>query len=234
MQTVAVPRILDLHRVGGGDGVDAGGAEDRALHHVQLAVHLQDLGLCGRNTDALGVDLPAVLALILDVVDGKEGLDVVVPRILAVEEIVVDGYQRCLPVVGVDEIGMEVDVGEHLEDGAGEERKSLGVIIEAVQLISLEVILVVDEVVGTIVPACPEQTAVLMSPCDRNGEVGDEVHLAFELIGNGAVQRHNDTAVMTLAAHGMGQRTCYVGKTAAARKRIRFARAIKDFHIVTS
>ena len=118
MQTVAVPRILDLQRVGGGDGVDAGGAEDRALHHVELAVHLEDIALARGNTYALGVDFPTILTLILDVVDGEEALDVVIPGSVRIEQIVVYGYESGLPVVGVNDIGMEVDIGQHLEDRA--------------------------------------------------------------------------------------------------------------------
>ena len=162
--------------------------------------------------------------------DGEQRLDVVVPRVLGIEQIVVDRNKRRLPVVGMDEIGMEVDIGEHFQDRAREERITLGVIIEAVELVALEVILVIDEVVGAVVPSCPEQTAVLMSPRNRYGEVGDEVHLTLQLVGDRTVQRHNDAAVMTFAAYGMGQRTCHVGETAATRKRVGFTRAIKYFH----
>ncbi len=143
---------------------------------------------------------PTVFALILDVMDGEQRLDIVIPRVLGIEQIVVYGNQRCLPVVGVDEVGMEVDVGEHLEDRAREERIALGVVIEAVQLVALEIILVVDKIIGAVIPASPEETAVLVSPRNRNGEVGDEIHLAFQLIGDRAIKRHDDSAVMTLTA----------------------------------
>ena len=80
MQTPAVPRILDLGSVAGRYGGNAGRGLDSALHHVELAVHLEDVALACGDTYALGVDFPAVLTLILDVVDGEQALDVVIPR----------------------------------------------------------------------------------------------------------------------------------------------------------
>ena len=55
-----------------------------------------------------------VLTLILDVMDCKDVLDVVVPRILGVEEVVVCGHKGCLPVVCVDDVRMEIYVWQHL------------------------------------------------------------------------------------------------------------------------
>ena len=69
-----------------------------------------------------------------------------------------------------------------------------------------------------------------MAPGYGNGEVGDEIHLALQLVGDGAVQRHDDTAVMTFAAYGMGQGTCHICESAAARERVGFTRAVKYSH----
>ena len=220
VQTPAVPRILDLSRVARRYGRNTGRGLDGALHHVELAVHFEDVALARRNTDALGVDLPAILTLILDVVDGEQALDVVVPRSVRIEQIVINRNKRCLPVVGVDNIGMEVDIGQHLKDRAREERKALCVVIVTVKGAALEVILVVDEVVGAVIPARPEQTAVLMSPCNRDCKVGDEVQLVSEILRNGAVERNNDTAILTFSAKGMRKAAGYVCQTAAAAEGI--------------
>ena len=226
VQTPAVPRILDLRSVAWRNGGNAGRGLNSALHHIELAVHLENMALAGGDADALGVDFPAVLALILDVVDGEQALDVVVPGSVGIEQIVVHGNQSCLPVVGVDDVGMEVDVGQHLQNGAGEERKALGVVIVTVEGAALEVVFVVDEVVGAVVPASPEQAAVLVSPRDGHGEVGDEVHLILQILRDGAVERNNDAAVLSLSAQGMRKAARNVGKTAAAAEGIRLGSTV--------
>ena len=99
VQTPAVPRVFDLSRVARGNRGNAGRGLDSALHHIELAVHLEDVALARGDADAFGVDFPAVLALILDVVDGEQALDVVVPRSVRIEQIVVNGNERRLPVV---------------------------------------------------------------------------------------------------------------------------------------
>jgi hypothetical protein len=73
-----------------------------------------------------------------------------------------------------------------------------------------------------------------MSPRYGHGEVCDEVHLTLELVGDSTVQRHYYTAVVTFAAHGMGQRARYVCESAAARERVGFTRAVKYSHILSS
>ena len=103
-----------------------------------------------------------------------------------------------------------------------EERKSLGVVIVTVESAALEVILVVDEIIGAVIPARPEQSAVLMSPCYGNSEVGDEVELVLQILRDGAVERHYDAAILTLSAKGMRKAARYVGETAAAAERVRF------------
>ena len=221
MQTPAVPRILNFSRIARRNGGNAGGGFDSALHHVELAVHFEDFALARRNTDALGVNLPAILTLVLDIMDGEQALDVVVPRSVRIEQIVIHGNERGLPVVGMDDIGMEVDVGQHLEDGAREERKALRVVIVTIEGAALEVVFVVDEVVGAVVPARPKQAAVLVSPRYGYGEVGDEVHLVLQILRNGAVERHNDTAILTFSAKGMRKAAGNIGKTAAAAEGIR-------------
>ncbi len=118
MQAPAVPGILNFSGIARRNGRNTGRGLDRALHHVELAVHLEDIALACGNTYALGVDFPAILTLILDVVDGEEALDVVIPGSVRIEQIVVYGYKSGLPVVGVNDIGMEVDIGQHLEDRA--------------------------------------------------------------------------------------------------------------------
>ena len=226
VQTPAVPRVFDFSRVAGRNRGDTCRGLDSALHHIELAVHLENVALARGDSHALGVDLPAVLALILDVVDGEQALDVVIPWSVRIEQIVVNGNQSRLPVVGVNDVGMEVDVGQHLKDRAREECESLGVVIVTVERAALEVVFVVDEIVGAVVPARPEQSAVLMSPCNRHCEVGDEVELVFKILRNGAVKRYDDAAILSFSAQGMRKAARYVGKSAAAAEGIRLGSTV--------
>ena len=99
--------------------------------------------------------------------DGKQGLDAGVPLVIGVEQPVVHRHQGGLPVVGMDDVGLEVDVGQHLQNGPGEKREPLRVVKVAVDAAALEVVLVIDEVVDHIVDLGLENAAILPPPCHR-------------------------------------------------------------------
>ena len=183
--------------------------------------------------DAAGIlqDIGAVLALICDVVDGEDGLDPVELIQMAVVQVQVNGNQCGLPVVAVDDIGGEVDVEQGLQHSAGEEGKALAVIVEAVQAAALEVILVVQEVVGHAVDLSLEQAAVLAAPAHGHRVVGDILQLVahFQV----AVQRHDDAGIHAVLDQSLGQGACHVGQTAGLGKGGRFRSGIQDLHSIS-
>src|SRR5699024_7359250 len=151
VQALAVVGGLYLLRVGGADGGDVVGKDDAALDERTHAVELKAVGGVGqfaqRNHFLNVVDLEQ--ALILEVVDGKDGLDVLVLLQFAILYIQHRRDEARLPVVAVDDVGHEVDQRQALEHGAAEVGEALALVgAVAVDVVAAEVLLVVDEVEG--------------------------------------------------------------------------------------
>ena len=146
-----------------------------ALHHIEFAVHLKNFCFIGRNTYTFCINFPAVFTLILNIVNCKQALDIVIPWSVWIEQIVVNRYKCCLPVITVNHIRMEVNVWEHFENCSWEECKSLGIVIVTVKCTTLEIVFIVNEIICTVVPSCPEKSAILMTPCNRYGKVCNEI-----------------------------------------------------------
>ena len=225
---MAEPGVQDLLGVGGADRGDLVGGLDGALHEVGAAVVLHHMGV--PRADAAGIlqDIQAVLALVGDVVDGEHRLDAVELVQVAVVQVQVDGRQRGLPVVAVDDVGLEIGIEQHFEDGAGEEGEALAVIVEAVQAAALEVVFVVDEIEGNALVLGLEQAAVLAAPAHRHAEVGHIGQGVF--VFQVAVQRHDHTAVHTVLDQRFGQRPGHIGQTAGLCKRSSLAGCIQNSH----
>jgi len=177
--------------------------------------------------DAAGIfqNVGAVLALVGNVVDGEHRLDAVELIQMAVVQVQVHGHQSSLPVVAVDDVRGEVDVEQSLQHSTGEEGETLAVIVETA---ALEVILVVEEVVGHAVHFSLEQAAVLAAPAHRHRVVGNVLQLIPEL--QIAVQRHNDTGVHAVLHQGFGQGTGHVCQTTGFCKGVCFRSSIQDSH----
>ena len=63
-----------------------------------------------------------------------------------------------------------------------------------VDCVTLEIILIVDKVVDNTLVLCLEDAAVLSSPCNGHGDIGNKGHLVLELLLDCVVKRHNDSA----------------------------------------
>ena len=122
----------------------------------------------------------------------------------------------------MNDVGMKINVRKHFKNCTGEESESFSVVIMTVESASLEIIFVINKIVCTVIPSCPEQTAILMTPCNRHGKVCDEVHGVFKFLRNCAVKRNNNSAILTFSAKCMGKTSRYIGKSAASAKRISF------------
>ena len=229
---MAEPRIQNLLCVGGADGCHLVGTLDCALHEVGAAVILDHMGVAG--TDAAGIlqNIQTILALIGDVVDGKDRLDAAELVQMAVVQVEINRGQRGLPVVAVDDVRLKVSVEQHLQNRAGEEGEALAVIVEAVQAAALEVILVVQEVVGHAVHIGLEQAAVLAAPAHRHGVVGNVFQPIAEL--QVAIQRHDDAGVHAVLDQRFGQGAGHIGQTAGFCKGGCFRSSIQDLHKIRS
>ena len=77
VQTVAEPRVEDLHGIGGADGGDLVGSLEGALHKVCAAIVLHDVLVPAADAAGIFQNVGAVLALVGNVVDGEHRLDAV-------------------------------------------------------------------------------------------------------------------------------------------------------------
>ena len=231
VQTVAEPRVEDLLCIGGADGGDLVCRLDGTLHEVGAAIVLHDMLVAAADAAGVFQNISAVLALIGDVVDGEDGLDAVELVQMTIVQVQVHRHQSGLPVVAVDDVGGEVDVEQGLQHCAGEEGEALAVVVEAVEAAALEVILVVEEVVGHTIDLSLEQAAVLAAPAHGHRVVGDILQLVahFQV----AVQRHDDAGIHAVLDQSLGQGACHVGQTAGLGKGGRFRSGIQDLHSIS-
>ena len=114
VQTIAEPRVEDLHGIGGADSGDLIGSLESTLHEVCAAVVLYDVLVAAADAAGVLQNVGAVLALISDIMDGEDGLDAVELIQMAIVQVQVHRHQSGLPVVAVDDIGGEIDVEQGL------------------------------------------------------------------------------------------------------------------------
>ena len=159
--------------------------------------------------------------------DGVDGADVFIAGGVPVEAVVVDRDEGGLPVVAVDDVGLEAvqffEVLDGIENGTGEEREPFRVVIVPVEAGAFEVVFIVQQVVGDTVRFCFEHAAVLSSPGDGDVEVQKVLHLGALLFGDRTVKRKDDTDILTFGLQCFGQCARDFGETAADGKGDRFA-----------
>ena len=126
----------------------------------------------------------------------------------------------------MDDVGLEADVRNYLKYGAGEERKTLCVVIVTIDAVALEIILVVDKIEDNAVYLRLEDAAVLPAPRDGDGDMCDELHLVAQFLLYSAVERHNNTAADKALAQCLGQRAGNVAEPTARHEGKSFACSI--------
>lgn len=120
---------------------------DSALHEVDIAVVLDDINFVRRYTNNIFYKIKSVLTLISYIVDRKYMLDIIVAAAgISVEQIIINRNQCALPVVGINDLRLELDILEHFQNCTAEENISLSVVIIAVKtVITLEIELVINK-----------------------------------------------------------------------------------------
>ena len=223
---------LQFIGIGGGDGVDRVGAEDGALEEVHIAVHHD--GAVGSpaivQAEQIAQGILGVAALVLNVVNGQggpDGTEAVFPHAVILQ---VNGDQSGLPVIAVDHVGPELEVGQHPHHSPGEEAEALSVIHVAIEVRAVEILLIIQEVPRHAVPLQGEQAAVAVTP----GEIDEIVALKFQLAAkafpNPPVQGKYHGNFCTLLGQSGRQGTGHIRQTAGFAKGNRLAGCIQDFH----
>lgn len=183
--------------------------------------------------DAQGIlhNIHAVFALILDIVDGEHRFDAAVRFQVPVIQVQIHGHQRRLPVVGVDDVRVEVYMKQHLADGARKEGKALAVIIKAIQPGALEIVLIVQKIVFHAAGFQLEQAAVLVAPAHRHIEIGEIGKLFAVFFFHIAIQRQHHAACSPAALNSLRQAACHIAKAAGSGKRRSLAGTKQNVHI---
>ena len=153
--------------------------------------------------------------------DRKQRADMIEPVTVTVYSLQIDNRKRGLPVVTMEKIGIIIEITHHLENGSREESETFAVVEKAVKPLSLEIILVVDEIESDPFVFITEKPAVLISPRDGNVEISFELKIRAERRIDIPIQRDRDAdIVISVCRKRLGKRAYNVGKTARPRKRI--------------
>jgi hypothetical protein len=104
----------------------------------------------------------------------------------------------------VQDIRLKIQICKHLQHCAGKERESLRVVIVTVQPRAFEIILIIEQIIYNSVMARFKNAAILPSPCNRNGQAGNEIHLLPEFLRDILIQRKNNPAAYKTRAHCAG------------------------------
>ena len=94
---------------------------------------------------------------------------------------------------------------QHFEQRTREERKTLAIIIKAVQTAAFKVILIIQEIIRYALMLQSEQAAILIPPANRHVKIGFILQLFTVLLLHVSVQRHYHPALGVFAAQGTGQ-----------------------------
>ena len=209
-----IPRIKDLPCIARGDGCDLVGGFNRALHHVDIPVIFEQICMIHRDAHDLIQHFLAVFALICDIMDREYGVDIIKSLLILIEDLIIDRSQSSLPVIAVNDSRLEVDDAQHFEDRTAEEYEAFAVVIEAVDAVALEVILIVDEVIGHALMDGGENTAILLPPCDIDGNRGDKGHVLAHIVADRLIERNDNAAVMAFFVQCKRQRACNICEAA--------------------
>ena len=215
LQTLAEVRGADLVGVAGADGAQPVGEDAAGLQEGAAAVELHELGREVPVLDAQQVaeKLKAELALIGDVVDGEQGLHPAVD-VVAVLRAQQHGDHGGVPVVAVQDVGEEAQVGYGVEHGAREEGVLLALGHAAAVDAVAEVVLVVDEVDGHAVDHKPLYAHVLAAPAEVDRETEHVLDLVAVPVLHTAVIGGYHARVYAERREALGQGPDNVGEAA--------------------
>ncbi len=109
-----------------------------------------------------------------------------------------DPHEARMPVVAVDDVRLEADLGQHGQDGAAEVGEAFIVIAVAVEAIALEIPFVVDEIDGHAVLLDFFDTVVELAPGQVHDACRHFFHLLLRFFCDAAVFRNDQADVHAL------------------------------------
>ena len=232
LHALGIGGVVKLGGVGGADGGNSVGHQHGALHQVHIAVHLEGAVVvpAAIQPEQLVHGVRAVASLILDVVDREHRADAAHRLPAGADILKIDGHQRRLPVVAVEDVGHPVQTGHQVDDRLAEKGEALAVVVLAVQRAAAEIVLVVHEVPCHAVLLQREQAAVLMAPAQVHVDVAAEGHLLPPLLADLAIQRQDHRHLVAVSGQCRGQAARHVRQSAGLAEGECLAGHIQDLH----
>ena len=158
--------------------------------------------------------------------DGEERFDIFIPLAVRIHQRVINWRQSALPIIAVDDVGVKIDIRQHFKHCTGEKSETLCVIVMAVDRIPLEIILVIEQVVGNAVGLGLKYAAVLPAPRHGYRQACDKMHIITHLLRDRGIQWQHDAAADQPPTQRLGKTPCNIAQTAAGDKGERLARNI--------
>ena len=200
IQAFAKVRIGDFLGIRRTDRRDVVGVDHARLHVVHAAVTFQAAVVEEflRQANDVAHDRRRIDALVFQVVNGIDDFDslveIIVPEIFFEE----DAHEARMPVVAVDDVRLEADLGQHGQDGAAEIGEAFVVIAVAVEDVALEIPFVVDEIDGHAVLLDFFDTVVELAPDQVHDACRHFFHLLLRFFSDAAVFRNDQADVHAL------------------------------------
>ena len=163
---------------------------------------------------------------------GVHGLHVLVEREVRILNLQQRRNHTGLPVVAVDDVGLEAQVRQRVDDRAAEEAEALVLVAaQTVDVAAAKVELVVHEVEGHALILQRLDAAVLLAPAELNLELALGLHLGSPLFRDGRIQRQDHAHIGALLLEHRRQRAHNVGQAAGFDKRHALGRGKQNLHI---
>ena len=165
------------------------GRYDRGLHEVCAVVKAQNLVARSGKADHIVIKAQVRLALILDVMDREDALRVW--EALVVLGLEKQRNQRRLPVVAVDDIGLQANERHGCKRRLCKIRVPLAVVRAPVHTAAAEIVLVVNKIDPELFsPALePQESHVFPPPGQRHVKITQKFHVVFPGIFDPVIER---------------------------------------------
>lgn len=232
VESAAVVFREDFLRIPFADCTDSIRTDNRTLQKIDAAVVLDDIAIPFGKLEHIGKDREIIDTLVVDVVDREQCVNGLVCRDMRVFPLQIDHGQSRLPVVGVENVGIEIDRCHQLQNRLAKICKPFAVVKAAVERRTIEIILVVDEIEDYPFRYGLPDTAILVPPRQLDIDLPDQLDLLGEFLADRRIQRndHADVALVAqLPSDCLGKRTDHVRQSSGRYIRKCFGCCIQNF-----
>ena len=147
VEPLAVFRRADFLGVPGADRGHPVRRDDGGFHQVDAPVIVHAVILLVPQRKHIAENPEMVLPLILDIMNGEYRADILIPRSSPEQAVEVHHRERRLPVMRVQDVGVEPHLIQRFQRRHAEVGKPLPVIKTAVERIPLEIVFVINKII---------------------------------------------------------------------------------------